>query len=466
MKLPTISYDLLQKYDKPGPRYTSYPTAPYFTQQSPHQAYLSQIEYANSIQKPISLYVHIPFCDTLCWFCGCNTSINRNPDSVNTYLQYLEKEMQLYARMINPQRQVLQIHWGGGTPTHLTPEQIVQLNHMLQKYFCISPQAEVSVEIDPRELTLEHVQALAQGGFNRASLGIQDFDHRVQKAVNRIQSFEITQMAVQWLTQNHFSGLNLDLMYGLPYQNLQSFTNTIQKALSLQPQRLAVFSFAYLPQRIPHQKLIQEHTLPTAQQKLDLLNASIQSIREYGMEYIGMDHFAKPDDSLYKALMAGSLYRNFQGYSTHAGLDLYALGSSSISMSSAMYVQNYRDLPSYYSDLDNNTLPIMRGVCLSKEDELRRELITQIMCRQQIEFKALDEYCAKSLQWELNTKEYLAKELLSLQVMEQDALVEITETHLNILPQGRFFLRNVAMHFDAYLNAPQSHGSATFSRTV
>ena len=456
-----IDLDLLKKYDRPGPRYTSYPTAPHFHDGVKQETFLDHLKRdESSLQnQDLSLYVHIPFCDTLCYFCGCNMMVTRNQSKIEQYLDYLEKEVILLKKYLAEDRKIIQMHWGGGTPTHLTPDQIRRLGEMIRKHFDFQPNAEVALEIDPRELTREHMVALKEVGFNRCSMGIQDFDPKVQKTVNRLQSEEITSSAVQWSRELGFTSLNLDLMYGLPYQTLDSFETTIDKVLEMNPDRLAVFNYAHLPSMIKHQQLIKDEWLPSADEKLELLKLSIQKLASAGYVYIGMDHFAKPGDELSIALENGTLYRNFQGYSTHSGINLLGIGMSSIGMLSDLYFQNFKRLEDYYKPLDAGILPIMRGVELSGDDLLRREVITTLMCNFHLNKQEFEK------KFDIDFDRYFEVALHGLKTLEMDGLVILSDEEIIVTNPGRLLIRNIAMHFDYYLENQQK-SKATYSRTV
>ncbi|MHB2148907.1 oxygen-independent coproporphyrinogen III oxidase [Calditrichota bacterium LG25] len=456
-----VDIDLLKKYDQPGPRYTSYPTAPYF------HADIGEKDYIRHIQKddqqkssePISLYFHLPFCDTLCYFCGCNMMVTHNRQKIDHYIDYLVKEMELLRPLINDNRKVMQLHWGGGTPTYLTPEQIRRLGQDIRRLFELEEGAEVSVEIDPRELTREHMVALKEAGFNRCSMGVQDFNPKVQKTVNRIQPEDITRQTVDWARDLGFQSVNIDLMYGLPFQDAESFKKTLEIILDIDPDRLAVFNYAHLPSIIKHQRLIKDEWLPGPEEKLELLKLSIETLTSSGYVYIGMDHFAKPDDELTIAMNEGTLYRNFQGYSTHAGLNLFAIGITSISMLSDLYVQNVKKLEPYYELLDAGHLPVYKGVELNEDDILRREVITELMCNFCLQKEKIEK------KYGVVFDEYFADALQNLAPMQDDGLIELHADHLQVTTMGRLLIRNIAMQFDYYLmkregNKPQ------FSRTV
>jgi len=457
----SVDVDLLKKYDQPGPRYTSYPTAPYFHEGVDHKTYLKHIEADNQkIQnRDLSLYFHLPFCDTLCYFCGCNMMVTRNWDRIDQYIDYLEKEMQMLKSHIDADRKVRQLHWGGGTPTHLSPEQIRRLGAIIHKYFEFHEDAEVGVEIDPRELTFDHMKALREMGFNRCSMGVQDFDEKVQKTVNRIQPESITRDAVEWSRTLGFKSINLDLMYGLPFQSLEKYAITIDKILSMDPDRLAVFNYAHLPNMIKHQKLIKDEWLPSGDLKLQLLKMSIEKLTNAGYVYIGMDHFAKPEDELTVAMNKGTLYRNFQGYSTHAGINLFAFGITSIGMLSDLYMQNVKKLNEYYEALDKGHLPTMRGVILSKDDKLRREVITELMCNFRLKKQAIES------KYQISFDDYFSEALERLIPLEADDLIHLGQDELKVTTAGRLLIRNIAMQFDYYLMKKEGT-KPQFSRTV
>lgn len=457
----SVDLDLLKKYDQPGPRYTSYPTAPYFHEGIGYEEYITHISQDNTSleNSDLSLYFHLPFCDTLCYFCGCNMMVTRNFDKIETYIDYIEKEIKILKRHIDGERKIIQLHWGGGTPTHLSPEQIRRLGNIIHDNFEFQDNAEVGVEIDPRELTYDHMKALSDMGFNRCSMGVQDFDTKVQETVNRIQPEDITRQTVDWSRELGFKSINLDLMYGLPFQKVDSFSETIDKVLSMNPDRFAVFNYAHLPSIIKHQKLIQEEWIPPREEKLQLLKLSIDKLSDAGYTYIGMDHFAKPDDELTIAMENGTLYRNFQGYSTHAGINLFALGITSIAMLSDTYMQNVKTLKEYYSLIDKDQLPIMRGIILNAEDILRRDVITELMCNFRLSKKKIE--AKYNIHFDVHFKEAL-KELQSLQ---DDGLIELESDKLSVTNAGRLLIRNIAMKFDEYLMKKEKD-KPQFSRTV
>jgi oxygen-independent coproporphyrinogen-3 oxidase len=456
-----VDIDLLKKYDRPGPRYTSYPTAPYFHAGIDADFYLERVREDNAKRKDeaLSLYFHLPFCDTLCYFCGCTMLVTRNRDRIEEYITYLDREMALMRPHLHDQRKVVQLHWGGGTPTHLSPDQIRRLGDAIHRHFTFAGEAEIGVEIDPRELTREHMQALREVGFNRCSMGVQDFDPLVQKTVNRIQPENITRDAVNWARELGFTSLNLDLMYGLPHQSTDMFAKTLAAIIALDPDRLAVFNYAHLPDLIKHQRVLKDDWLPGPEAKLALLKQAIESLTAAGYRYIGMDHFAKPEDELSLALASGSLYRNFQGYSTHAGINVLSFGMSSISQLSNLYAQNEKELKHYYAAIDAGRLPIMRGIELTSEDVLRRDVITEIMCNFVLTKAAINQ------RYGIDFDTHFAEALAEMTSFTDDGLVELYDDRLVITEAGRLLIRNIAMNFDAYLMA-KTGDKPQFSRTV
>lgn len=456
MKLE-VDIELIKKYNRPGPRYTSYPTAPHFNESVNGNEWQRQIQLNNkNARRDLSLYFHLPFCDTLCWFCGCTTVVTRNIDKIEEYLRYLYKEIDMISRDINIDRKVVQMHFGGGTPTYLSPDQILHLGAKINKSFTFSADAEIGCEMDPRELTEDHIIALKEVGFKRASMGVQDFNSKVQKAVNRINPYEMVEEAVGWIRGNGFESLNLDLIYGLPYQTTSNFENTVDKILTLDPDRLAVFNYAHVPWMKPHQKLIKEDDLPAPEEKLEMLKMIIERLTSSGYIYIGMDHFAKADDELAIAQKDKNLQRNFQGYSTRAGADIYAFGMSSISQLENIYVQNFKELPDYYEYLRKGNLPVEKGYILSDDDKIRRETIMRLMCDLELDYQRM----SKLLQ--INFHDYYADELQQMDKFISDGLIVISPSKLSITEKGRLFIRNIAMEFDRYLD----NSEARYSKTV
>jgi oxygen-independent coproporphyrinogen-3 oxidase len=458
MSMLKVDLDLVKKYNVPGPRYTSYPPATKFTESLKWPELAERILENNRSERDLSLYFHIPFCETLCWYCGCTTVITLNHDQGQTYNNYLEKEVQQMSTLLNPRRKVVQLHWGGGSPTFLHPDQIRRLGEIIHRHFKFSPDLEAGVEIDPRRLTRDHIVALREIGFNRASLGVQDFDPQVQEAVHRIQPREMTEQVLGWVRELGFSSVNFDLIYGLPHQTVESFNRTLDIVLSLEPDRLAVFSYAHVPWVKPAQKILEHKVLPSPEVKLQLLKTVIERLtdnRRY--VYIGMDHFAKPGDELAVSQGRKQLQRNFQGYSTHGGADIYAFGMSSISQIPDAYWQNEKELPKYYAALDAGQVPLVRGYLVADEDKLRRETIMRVMCDLSLD------YADMSRRLGVDFASYFERELEALAPFEADGLVRRNTGGMEVTDTGRLFIRNIAMTFDNTL-APV--GERKHSRTI
>ncbi len=458
--LATINIDLIKKYDKPGPRYTSYPTAPHFHDRFTHTDFQDEIEKTNQVEDApdLSLYFHIPFCDTLCYFCGCNMILSKNRERIGTYLGYLKKEIDRISAQLRKNRQVVQLHWGGGTPTSLKPDEIADLGRYIHQRFDIRENTEAGCEIDPRGLTRNHLEALKSCGFNRISMGVQDFNDTVQKAVNRIQPESVTRNVVDWSREIGFHSLNLDLMYGLPFQTEDTFEKTIDAVIDIFPDRIALFNFAYVPWMKKHQKAIKEDTLPAAEQKLSVFKMAAEKLTSAGYVFIGMDHFAKPDDELARAQKEKRLYRNFQGYSTHAGTDLYAMGITSISQFGRIYAQNIKDEKSYFGALEKGLLPTAIGVHLNDDDLLRREVIIRLMCNFELDFLEIED------KFNIEFERYFKWGLDNLKEMIADELVLIKGRKILVTDMGRFMIRNIVMNFDGYMERKED--TAKYSRTV
>lgn len=454
-----ISEDLIRRFDSLGPRYTSYPTADRFTTGFGAESYaLYLTERSRLVKKPpLSLYIHIPFCASLCYYCACNKVITKDHGRSAKYLEYLEKELKLVTSYLNEREVLSQLHLGGGTPTFLTHDEMRQLMQMLRSYFDFSDDAEISIEIDPRTVTTATLQLLAELGFNRTSLGVQDFDAEVQKAVHRIQPFEMVQQTVFDCRASGFQSINFDLIYGLPKQSLDSFSKTLDQVIALSPARIALYNYAHLPTRFKSQRRIAEADLPTAEQRLQIFLMSIRRLLAEGYVYIGLDHFAKPDDSLAQATLDGSLHRNFQGYTTRSDCDLIGLGLSAIGKIGASYVQNLRTLDEYYASLDQGTLPVEKGFHLDADDILRRQIIMSLMCSNTLNFQFLE------TEYGVNFHEYFSSELAKLQDYAQEGLVAIDERSVSIPSKGRLFVRALAMAFDRYLSV---QSTAKYSKLI
>ena len=453
---PSLNLDLIRKYSIPGPRYTSYPPATKFT------ADLDGLEDTiaednASPTTPISLYFHLPFCETRCWFCGCNTVITQRRDSAAEYLADLEREMRLTALSIDTQRPVTQIHLGGGTPTFFPPDQLRKLGALIRRFFLnIAPDVEFSVEVDPRRLTADHVAALREIGVNRASLGVQDTNPHVQLAIHRIQPQRLNVQTMAWLRDAGFRSINVDLIYGLPLQTPQTFAQTIADVLSLNPDRLSVFSYAHVPWIKPAQKIFDDREqLPDAEQKLAMFAVAHEKLTAAGYVDIGLDHFARPDDELAIAQREGTLHRNFQGYSTRGGASLYSFGISSISATATSYRQNYKTLPEWRAALDAGRLPVERGVRLTGEDLRRRTIIMRLMCDRRLDFAALSATLGLDFASEYRT------EIASLADLEADGIVTCTSRGIAVTPAGVPLLRVVAMRFDPTITAAAGQHSRT-----
>ena len=453
-----VDLDLIRKYNVPGPRYTSYPPATHFTDEVDKNALMESIRKNNETQRDLSLYYHLPFCESLCWFCGCTTVITKDHSRSENYLNYIDREMDLMREHLNPDRKVVQVHLGGGTPTFLQPDELRRLGDHIRERFQFGERVEAGAEIDPRRITRDTIQALKDAGFNRASMGVQDHNPEVQKAIHRIQPYEMTRQAIDWLRECGFESLNVDLIYGLPYQTVDSFEKTLEDTLKLQPDRLAVFSYAHVPWIKPAQKILQERMeLPSPEVKLELLKLTIEKLTSEGYVYIGMDHFAKEDDELTIAQRTKTLQRNFQGYSTRGGVDIYAFGMSSISQSQDAYWQNLKELPDYCASVDEGKLPIQRGYILTEEDHLRRRTIMRLMCDLELDYANMSDLLG------LDFGSTYAPELESLTDLEEDGLIQKSTTGLTVTELGRLLIRNIAMRFDGYQNERKE---GRFSRTI
>ncbi|MGO8836805.1 MAG: oxygen-independent coproporphyrinogen III oxidase [Limisphaerales bacterium] len=459
MKTLQVDLKLVEKYNVAGPRYTSYPPATKFTGAVSWGDLVPRIEANNRTARDLSIYFHIPFCETLCWFCGCTTVITLNHDQGMAYVESLGREVAKMAPHLNPQRQVGQLHFGGGSPTFLRPDEIRRLGDIIHQHFTFAPDIEASVEVDPRRLTRDHMAALRDIGFNRASMGVQDFNPRVQEAIHRIQPRAMTQQAMDWMRELGYGSINLDLIYGLPHQTPESFNETLDTVLQMKPDRLAVFSYAHVPWVKPAQKILeQQQHLPAAETKLRVLKLVIEKLTANDQYvYIGMDHFAKPDDELAVAQKKKQLQRNFQGYSTRAGSDIYAFGMSSISQIPDAYWQNEKELPKWQVAVDAGRVPLHRAYLVTDEDKIRRETIMRVMCDLSLD------YAAMSQKLGLNFVEHFEKELAALAPFEADGLVKRSPTGLEVTDTGRLFIRNIAMCFDNTL-APV--GERKHSRTI
>lgn len=444
----------MMKYDVSGPRYTSYPTALQFSSSFKANNYrqiVTQSNYTDST-KPLSLYIHIPFCESLCYYCGCHKVITKNKKRSEIYLHALQKEIALQGKLFNKNREVRQVHLGGGTPTFLTAHQIRSLIECIKDNFVLAPlsQCEIGIEIDPRTTNSADISSLAEIGFNRMSFGIQDFDEQVQIAMNRIQSKEQTLQLLQAVRASKVESLSVDLIYGLPKQNIVGFKDTLTTMIKARPDRIALYNYAHMPSLIKSQKLIKDEHLLSAEEKLALLKLSVESLVEAGYCHIGMDHFALPEDPLSISLENGTLHRNFQGYSTNGDCDVIGLGVSAISKINGAFAQNHKSLPDYQNAISHHELATQRGYLLSEDDKIRADIIQHLMCSHILNFNDL------GAQYKINFKEYFNHELIKLEAMGNDGLITIDQDTIKITDRGRLLLRNIAMVFDKYLRSNTS----------
>ena len=458
-----FSNDLLRRYDRPGPRYTSYPTAPQFTDAFGEAALREAALASNGdpIPRRLSLYVHVPFCTSPCFYCGCNRIVTRDTSRSAPYIQRLQREIAMAAALFDSDRDVVQAHFGGGTPNFLSPAQLGDVLDALRRHFRFaqSPDRDLSIELDPRFIVPDDIAVLADLGFNRASFGVQDFDPVVQVAVNRVQSVDETDAAVEACRAVGFRSVNIDLIYGLPFQTTEGFGRTLDQVVAMRPDRLAVYSYAHLPSLFRPQKQIQAADLPTPDTKLGLLQLAIERLTGAGYVYIGMDHFALPDDDLARAQSRGGLHRNFMGYTTHADSDLVGLGVSAISHIGDSYSQNHRALPDWEAAVDAGRLPVFRGMRLSDDDQLRADLIQQLMCQGEIPIGALER------RYQIDFDRYFADALDRLAPLVADGLLRREPGRYAVTTPGRLLLRNIAMCFDAYL-AQAGGATSRFSRAI
>lgn len=438
---------LIRKYDKAGPRYTSYPTAVQFHDGFGETEYRETALASNATGKSLSLYVHIPFCDTVCYYCACNKIVTKNRRHTVPYLDHLYREIALQGALFDRERPVTQLHWGGGTPTFISAAEMRELMRVTGEHFRLldDDRGEYSIEVDPRETDNQTIALLRELGFNRLSLGVQDFDPEVQKAVNRLQSREITLNVMDAARREGFQSLSVDLIYGLPHQSVARFARTVEEIIAQDPDRISVFNYAHLPDLFKTQRQIDAGALPPPAVKLDILKTVIERLTGAGYVYIGMDHFAKPDDELARAQQTGTLCRNFQGYSTHADCDLIGLGATSIGMVGDSYSQNLKGLEEYYARIDAGRLAVFRGVLLDDDDRLRRAVITELICHFALDFATVER------RFGIRFRDYFAVELAELADLRADGLLALAEAGIQVLPPGRLLIRNICMVFDRYL---------------
>lgn len=468
-----VSKELIQKYAVPGPRYTSYPTAVEFDAEFSDSDWREEIRndvvsarrertsYSGVQDGALSLYFHIPFCYTMCYFCACHKVIPRDRSVVDPYIEALVSEINTYKSLVNSDTPVEQIHWGGGSPDYLSPEEITRLHGAcLAAFGNLTSDADISVELDPRNTTREHIKTFAEVGFNRLSFGVQDFDPRVQTIINRVQSYELTRDMCEWGREFGFHGINIDLVYGLPNQSLQGLADTLEKIIELRPNRIALYGYAHVTWIKKVQKALERAHLPTPEERISLFMMALDRLTEAGYEYIGMDHFALPSDSLAKALASGKLNRNFMGYTTHRGARIIGLGASSISSLPSAYAQNLKDVDTYQQQIEDQGLAIQRGVKRTKDDRMRGEIIESILCRGEVD---ISEFESK---WEVDFNRMFESSIDRLSELSGDQLVTIGPEEIRLTRRGRLFARNVAMAFDAYLARHQEGSRRVFSQAV
>ena len=447
------------KYSKPGPRYTSYPTALEFKDTFTYDAYLDKLDKQES-SRPISLYFHLPFCRNACYFCGCNVVFTSKEDKMLRYMEYLKRELDILATHIDTSREVIQMHFGGGTPTFFTAEQLKEIILMIKNHFKnFRDDAEISCEIDPRHINEDQMRVMSEQGFNRVSFGIQDFNEKVQVAVHRVQPYNVTKDAMDLARKYNMVSVNVDLIYGLPYQTLETFKETLRLSLTLNPDRFAVFNYAHVPWLKKTMRKIDETTLPLPDEKLHIMQYTIDFLTENGYKMIGMDHFAKPEDELFKAIEKGELHRNFQGYTTKGGADLIGVGLTSIGEGFDYYAQNFKDMKAYEAAIDAGKLPFERGVALNVDDTIRQHVIMELMSNFKMDIKRFNE------EYDVDFNTYFKDDLPDLQPFIDEGLVSVDENHIECSETGTLLIRNIAMVFDAYMNK-HTGSKKTFSKTL
>ncbi|MEY2865055.1 MAG: oxygen-independent coproporphyrinogen III oxidase [Candidatus Methylopumilus sp.] len=450
--LTPITTSLLQKFDVNGPRYTSYPTADRFVEAFTENAYKEALEQRrlHPINQPLSIYVHIPFCESLCFYCACNKIVTKHHERSREYLDYLKKEIDLHLDYLGQKQVVSQLHLGGGSPTFFSDEEIKELFNKLKEVFVFSSQGEYSIEVDPRTVDSKRLKRLKEIGFNRLSFGVQDFNPDVQKAVHRVQPFDQVVSLMNDAHEDGYESINMDLIYGLPLQTPETFNETLDQVISLKPDRIALYAYAHLPQRFKPQRRIHEDDIPPAKNKITMLSLAIEKFLENGYIYVGMDHFALPTDSLAIAKRQGRLHRNFQGYSTQPDCDIIALGVSAIGRVGANYNQNAKELEDYYDHLNHRRFPIIKGLALSKDDIVRRAVIMEIMCQGRLDYQSIE------LAYLINFKEYFSSEMNLLRNFQEKDFIDLDDSGIQVTDTGWFFVRAIAMIFDRYLQLDQN----------
>ncbi len=454
-----LDFEKYIKYSKPGPRYTSYPTAIEFSDAFAYDTYINKLENQDS-SRPLSLYFHLPFCRSACYFCGCNVVFTSKEEKKERYIDYLFREMDILKEHLDTSRKVMQLHFGGGTPTFFSAEQLGRIIAKIKETFPnFLEDAEVSCEIDPRFLDEPQMKLMVENGFNRVSFGQQDFDEKVQEAVHRIQPYDITKNAVDLARKYGIESINVDLIYGLPFQTFETFKKTLELTLTLDPDRLAVFNYAHVPWLKKTMRKIDETTLPRPDVKLNILKYTIDFFQENGYKMIGMDHFAKPEDELFLAIDKGELHRNFQGYTTKGGADLIGIGITSIGEGVDYYAQNYKEMHDYEAAIDAGRLPFERGIVLNEDDRIRQFVIMELMSNFKLDIKRFESL------YDFSFKAYFSDELKALKEFEEAGLVSISDEKIEVSPTGTMLIRNIVMPFDAYMKAHTS-SAKTFSKTV
>ena len=454
-----LDFDKYTKYSKPGPRYTSYPTALEFSASYSYDAYIQKLQNQDST-RPISLYFHLPFCRNACYFCGCNVVFTSKEDKMLRYMEYLNRELEILSKHLDCKREVIQMHFGGGTPTFFSAEQLNQIIKSIKSYFPnFVSDAEVSCEIDPRHIDEDQMRVMSEAGFNRVSFGIQDFNEKVQVAIHRVQPYEITKAAMDLARKYNMVSVNTDLIYGLPYQTLETFKETLSLAITLNPDRFAVFNYAHVPWLKKTMRKIDETTLPLPSEKLEIMQYTIEFLTANGYKMVGMDHFAKPEDELFKAIKKGELHRNFQGYTTKGGADLIGVGLTSIGEGVDSYNQNFKTMNEYEEAIDAGKLPFERGVLLNEDDLIRQYVIMELMSNFKLDIKRFEKL------FKIEFKTYFADAIVELEPFVDEELLSIDEKHIECSETGSLLIRNIAMAFDAYM-VHHSASKKTFSKTV
>lgn len=454
-----LDFAKFTKYSKPGPRYTSYPTALEFNDNFRYDEYINKLESQDKV-RPLSLYFHLPFCRNACYFCGCNVVFTSKEEKKIRYIDYLRRELEILSKHLDTSREVIQMHFGGGTPTFFSAAQLDEIIKMIKSHFPnFVKDAEVSCEIDPRHIDEAQMKVMSDAGFNRVSFGIQDFNEKVQVAVHRVQPYDITKNAMDLARKYNMVSVNVDLIYGLPYQNLQTFKETLALSLTLNPDRFAVFNYAHVPWLKKTMRKIDETTLPTPEEKLHIMQYTIDFLTSNGYKMIGMDHFAKPEDELFKAIEKGELHRNFQGYTTKGGADLIGVGLTSIGEGVDYYAQNFKDMNEYEAAIDAGKLPFERGVLLSKDDRIRQYVIMELMSNFKLDIKRFEK------EFDVEFKTYFADAIEALKPFEEEGLLTVDDHHIICSETGTLLIRNIAMPFDAYMKR-HAASQKTFSKTV